>query len=174
MGNQFRQCKIQRMGKLSFNVAIVIERVPMQSRWQSHRWQIAEVLHDDGSQAAPAVVFDTPASFRKLYPGFALTVFRDEAEGYFLNVHSAEPSVFVTWRFNEDESEAFPHNATLSYNEGARWMDAQEKVERLPMPREIFDALSAWVAVNYQPPEKKQRIRPKSFESKEGRYKSGL
>jgi hypothetical protein len=162
------------MNELSFQVAIVMERVPTANRWQSHRWQVVEMREDDGTLDAPVVLVDDATRFQKLYPGFVLTVFRDEAEGYFLNVSSPEPSVFAVWRFNEDESEAFPHAATLSYNEAARWMDSQEKVERLPMPREIFAALAAWVDANYKPPEKKQRIRPKSFESKEGRYKSGM
>ena len=63
---------------------------------------------------------------------------------------------------------------TLSYDEAARWMDAQEKVESVAMPPDIHAALSEWVQENYQPPQKKQRIRPKSFESKDGRYKSGM
>jgi hypothetical protein len=42
------------------------------------------------------------------------------------------------------------------------------------MPPQILEALVDWVQHNYKPPEKKQRIRPKSFESKEGRYKSGM
>jgi len=42
------------------------------------------------------------------------------------------------------------------------------------MPTEMLAVLSDWVRDNYKPPEKKQRIRPKSFESKEGRYKSGM
>ena len=46
------------------------------------------------------------------------------------------------------------------------------KVEGIAMPADILSALSAWVAENYEPPVKKQRIRPKSFESKDGRYKS--
>jgi hypothetical protein len=63
---------------------------------------------------------------------------------------------------------------TLSYNEAARWMDAQEKVESVPMPENIFSELVEWVETNYRPPEKKPRIRPKSFESKDGRYKGRL
>ena len=53
-------------------------------------------------------------------------------------------------------------------------MDAQEKVESVAMPPDIFAALSEWARENYEPPTKKQRIRPKSFESKDGRYKSGM
>ena len=85
-----------------------------------------------------------------------------------------EPRVFVTWRMNEQESEAIPHMVTLSYNEAARWMDAQENVDSVAIPEDIYSELVAWVQANYQPPEKKQRIRPKSFESKDDRYKGGM
>jgi uncharacterized protein YceH (UPF0502 family) len=53
-------------------------------------------------------------------------------------------------------------------------MDAQEKVDHVPMPEPIMAALDQWVQQNYEPPKKKQRIRPKSFESKEGRYDSAM
>ena len=53
-------------------------------------------------------------------------------------------------------------------------MDAQEKVERVAMPAEMLLALSDWVQQNYEPPVKKQRQRPKSFESKDGRYDANL
>ena len=109
-----------------------------------------------------------------MYPGYSMKIFADEAEGYFLNVTSPEPRAFVMWRMNEDDTDALPHSTTLSYNEAARWMDAQERVESVAMPENIFSELVEWVNANYRPPEKKQRIRPKSFESKDGRYKGGL
>ena len=100
--------------------------------------------------------------------------FRDEGEGYYLHVTAPEQKVFVTWRVGEDDVSITPHIVTLSYNEAARLMDAQEKVESVAMPPDIFAALSEWVRENYEPPMKKQRIRPKSFESKDGRYKGGM
>ena len=42
------------------------------------------------------------------------------------------------------------------------------------MPDEILLELSDWVERNYTPPRKKQRMRPQSFASKEGRYDSSL
>jgi hypothetical protein len=160
------------MSQLRFTIAIDVERVPTASRWQPHRWQVSGVVADDGAENDGNR--SDEATVRQRHHGFMLEVFRDEAEGYFLNVHSPEPSVFVTLRVAEDGASASPHLATLSYNEAARWMDAQEQVERVPMPSEVFAVLAAWVSANYKPPEKKQRIRPKSFESKEGRYKSGM
>jgi hypothetical protein len=157
---------------------VVMERVPTSNRWQSFSWRVAEVVVDESADVVAGEAVereDLPGGIlRTTYRGLPLKLFRDEGEGYFLNIQSPEPSIFVIWRWNEDESDAIPHMLTLSYNEAARWLDSQENVERVPMPEMLFQAVSTWVANNYDPPRKKERIRPKSFESKEGRYKSGM
>lgn len=172
------RCNIGRMEKLSFRVTVVMERYPTHNRWNSVQWRVVEVLPDEGTYTGPTAIDNAPdalpGTLRMAHPGYELGIFRDEAEGYYLNVQAPEPAIFAIWRFNEDETEAIPHSVTLSYNEAARRMDAQEKVDRVAMPPELFEMLSAWVAANYEPPKKKQRIRPESFKSKEGRYKSGM
>jgi hypothetical protein len=150
-----------------------MERIAIDNRWQSERWQPAGIIPDDGA-TAPRVLLERPDLKQMVYPGQVLELFRDEAEGYYLNVTSEKPKVFVMWRMNEETGDAYPHMLTLSYNEAARWMDAQEKVDGLDAPADILGALADWVAANYRPPEKKQRIRPQSFQSKEGRYKGNL
>ncbi|HEX9392454.1 MAG TPA: DUF3305 domain-containing protein [Usitatibacteraceae bacterium] len=166
------------MEKISFRVTVVMERYPTNNRWRSEQWRVVDVLPDEGEFAAPTEVAVpanvAPGTLRIAHPGYELGIFRDEAEGYYLNVQAPEPAIFAIWRFNEDETEAIPHAVTLSYNEAARRMDAQEKVDRVAMPPELLETLSAWVAENYEPPQKKPRIRPESFKSKEGRYKSGM
>ena len=144
------------------------------NRWQSEQWQLAGVLPDEAPASASRVLVDREGLFQKLHAGFSVVIYPDEAEGYFLNITAPEPRAFVMWRMNEDGTEALPHSVTLSYSEAARWMDAQEKVERVPMPAGLHETLSAWVEANYKPPVKKERIRPKSFESKEGRYKGRM
>lgn len=167
--------------QLTFPLSIIMERIAIDNRWQPYKWQPAGVLLDDGTRGQAGehqLLRTTETQQQWLWPGFAVDVFTDEAEGYFLNLTSPTPCVFVMWRLNEDESEdeksAFPHSVTLSYHEAARWMDAQEKVDHVAMPMEIHRALSDWVQENYKPPQKKQRIRPKSFESKEARYDASM
>jgi hypothetical protein len=63
---------------------------------------------------------------------------------------------------------------TLSYNEAARWMDGSERVDRVPLTPELFAWVGGWVEAHYRPPEKKQRIRPQSFESREGRFRNRI
>ena len=167
-------CNIHDMEKPSFPICVVMERIATTNRWQSEKWQLAGVLPDDRRTTQPRMLIEREGLLQKIHPGYSLVIHADEGEGYYLNITSPEPRVFVTWRMSEDESEAVPHMVTLSYNEAARWMDAQEHVDSVAIPEDIYSELVEWVAGHYQPPEKKLRIRPKSFESKDGRYKGGL
>jgi hypothetical protein len=149
-------------------VSIILERVPLESRWATHRWDLVGVVPDLGGD--PRTIVDSEALIRKVYPGFELGLYRDEAEGYFLNVSSGAPSVFVSLRMAEDGDEPYPFQATLSYNEAARWMDSNERVERVAAWPELAGWTGEWVEANYRP-EPKKRQRPKSFRGKEGRLR---
>jgi len=126
------------------------------------------VVPDVGGEAR--VVHSSPQLLDRLYPGFVLTLFEDEAEGYYLNVSSDEPSIFVSLRKDDLASDPYPLQATLSYNEAARWMDGGERVERVPAWAELATWLAGFVALNYKP-EPKRRQRPHSFQGKEGRLR---
>ena len=144
-------------------VSIVIERLPMESRWATHRWELAGVVPDVGGEARTVV--DSERLMQRIHPGHELALYRDEAEGYYLNVSSGETSVFVTLRVDEASGDTYPFQATLSYNEAARWMDSNERVERVAAWPELAQWVSAWVEQNYRPEPKKRR-KPRSFESK--------
>ncbi len=173
---------ILTMLKKTFRVAVVMERVAIANRWQSYQWQVAGVIADLNSegvadQAARTIVRHDD-NLQRLYPGFEISLHRDEAEGYYLNLISGEPRIYVMWRLDENrssaEDEAQPQLATLSYNEAARLMDAQEKVDSVALLPELLPWLESFVHEHYKPEVKKPRIRPQSFVSKEGRYKSGM
>src|SRR4051794_13175425 len=110
-------------------LAVIMEREAVESRWESHRWQMLGVVQDVGGEVR--TILETPTLLRRLHPGFEVTLFVDEAEGYYLNVSSEAPSVFVSIRNDEGAVDPYPFQATLSYNEAARWMDGGEKVERV-------------------------------------------
>ena len=149
-------------------VAIVLERAAVESRWESHRWRVVSVVPD--VEGETRTVLDTPELRHTIHPGYTLTLFPDEAEGYFLNVSTDEPSVFVALRPDEATGDLQPFQVTLSYNEAARWMDGAERVERVPAWRELIVWMGEWVEANYRP-EPKKRQRPRSFEGKEGRLR---
>lgn len=149
----------KRMQGPSVRVAVVMERRALANRWASEQWAAVAVIPDTGNAGASLIAEDS-ASARWLHPGYEVTLRRDEAEGYFLNVTSAEPRLFVQWQM-EDEH-ALPQSVSASYNEASTWMDAGDQVDPVPMPTELLLWVGDYVRDNYRP-EPKKRIRPRSF-----------
>ena len=148
----------------SVTVAVVMEREAQPNRWEDWRHRIAEVVPDEGGfGTAPRVLRDDGKLRRTLFPGFRLELFRDEGEGYHLNLSTGTPVWFVVWRIDdEDPSLARPETVSLSYNEAGRWLDAQEHVDNVPLQPELAAWLQAWTDEHYKP-EPKKRKRPASF-----------
>ena len=145
-------------------VAVVMERETRPNRWEDWRYSIADVVLDEGGFGRePVVLRDDGRVRRTLFPGFTIELFRDEGEGYHMNLTSGAPVWFVMWRIDdEDPSRAWPETVSVSYNEAGRWLDAQEHVEQVTMPADVIGWLQAYTDANYRP-ESKQRRRPQSF-----------
>jgi hypothetical protein len=129
---------------------------------------VAGVVPDVGGETRDIVQHDE--LLQRIFPGIEVALFRDEAEGYYLNADSGDPSVFIALRIDEATGEPYPFQATLSYNEAARWMDSAERVERVGLWADMTVWMGEWVEANYRP-ERKVRQRPKSFKGKEGRLR---
>ena len=116
-----------------FCVDVLLERVPIVNRWADEQWRPAAVLPvariaPDSAIAAPGDperVADGPAGTTWRFPGCAIELHPTEAEGYYLNITSDTPLVFVMWRAAEDglEPAARVQMVTVSYNQAGRIMD---------------------------------------------------
>ena len=152
------------MDRPSIDVAVVMEREAQPNRWEDWRFKVAEVVaFEPAFGEQPRVLRDDGKLCRTLFPGFTLSLFRDECEGYHLNLTSGAPVWFVVWRVDdEDPSSARPETVSLSYNEAGRWLDAQEHVDNVPLGADLVAWLQAWTDEHYKP-EPKKRKRPQSF-----------
>ncbi len=148
----------------TLRVAVQIERLCRPSVWEAWRFRIADVLADDGSfGSAPRCLRDDGRQALFLHPGLEVSLHADEGEGYHLNLTSGAPVWFVMWRVSDDDpSSAWPERVTLSYNEAGRLLDAQERVDNVPLPADVQAWLQAYADEHYRP-EPKQRRRPASF-----------
>ena len=148
----------------SLEVAVVMRRERLDNRWQPWRWSLHEVVPNEPAFGAePRRIYSDEREERWLHPGLVVELFRDEAEGYHLNLASGNPVWFVMWRLVEDDpSQARPELVTLSYNEAGRLLDAQERVDNLPLQADVLQWLGEYAAEHYKP-EPKQRRRPASF-----------
>lgn len=149
-------------------VAVILERTPVASRWTTHQWLAAGIIPDVGGE--PRVLVEREGLLQKVFPGFTVTLHNDEAEGYYLNMSSGEPCAFVSIRVDEEGEDPYPFQVTASYNEAARWMDGGERVDPAAIDLDFAAWIGEWVEANYRP-EQKERIRPKSFKGREGRLR---
>jgi hypothetical protein len=146
-----------------FSVDVVMDRVALHNRWASEQWRPSAVhpIGEGRASAQPAVcIADTPERTSWRFPGMAIEMHPVEGEGYFLNLTSPTPVVFVMWRAEEDGSQpaAQPVIVTVSYNEAGRFMDGGERVDTVPMPEPIRAWVAQFVAAHYKPePRKKAR-----------------
>lgn len=132
-------------------VFVRMEKRALANRWVSHEWQVVGIEAQAAANAGAA----------RTEGPFDVSLFRDEAEGYFLNTSSGNPKAFVMWRVADsgpDEDPAVKF-VTLSYNEAARLMDAQERVDAVDLPSPMRAWLEAYVAANYRPEQKKKRVK---------------
>lgn len=181
-------------GRPALPVHVVMRREPIagpMARWQTWRWVLADVLPAgepfEVPVSAPQPVAAAPQEVQPLpgaavvegasywlFTGLHITLFRDDAEGLFLNLESPSPCCWVFWRADDEqlldgEPMAVPQIATLSYHDAGRWLDAQEKVEQVPASTEVVAWLSAFVAEHHHL-EPKRRRRPESFKPLTDRF----
>ncbi|MDE2080568.1 MAG: DUF3305 domain-containing protein [Burkholderiales bacterium] len=150
----------------SLCVAVQIERERQPNSWEDWRFRITQVLADDGRFGAGArTLRDDGRHAVFLHPGLEVALYPDEAAGYRLNLDSGAPAWFVMWRVADDDpSRAWPERVTLSYHEAGRLLDAQERVDSLPLPPELLPWLADF-ALAHDRPEPRRRRRPASFQA---------
>jgi len=159
----------------SIEVAVIMRRVHSSNRWQPWRWELAEVIpNEEAFGTEPRLLVDTADEQRWLHPGFTVELFRDDAEGYYLNASTPAPGWFVLWRMEEEpgiaaEVLARPTMVSLSYHDAGRWLDAQETVEQVPAPSDVVEWMRAFAEEHYVP-EPKKRKRPESFRGLQDRF----
>jgi hypothetical protein len=152
---------------LTLLAAVLMEREARPNAWEDWRFRLASVMLDDGRFGAPGsgpqLLHDDGRVAQWAFPGLAVQLHPDEAEGYHLNLSSGQPVWFVMWRVDSDDpSRAAPERVTLSYHEAGRLLDAQERVDNLPLPPDLVELLQAYADTHYRP-EPKKRQRPASF-----------
>jgi hypothetical protein len=159
----------------SIEVAVIMRRERIDNRWQPWRWVLADVVPQEpvfGTE--PRLLLKNDDEERWLHPGFKVELFRDDAEGYYLNVTTPAPCWFVLWRMEDEatvagEPLARPTMVSLSYHDAGRWLDAQETVEQVPAPPHVIEWMRAFADEHYVI-EPKRRKRPESFKPLQDRF----
>jgi hypothetical protein len=150
-----------KMRPLIRTVEVIMERIPLHSRWASERWQPAAVEIAAAEAASIPSADRIPGTHvcaaegenRWRCRGFEIELHPTEAEGYFLNITAPDPRIFVMWRMFDDgvQPPARPVLLTVSYNQAGRYMDGGEQVDGVAMIPAIADWMRPFIAEHYKP-----------------------
>jgi hypothetical protein len=147
-----------------YSLAVIMERTRLANRWATERWEAKGVVRDESpAGSGERVIVSGERMTQVLFPGFLLKLHADEAEGYIYNITSPQPKVFIMWRMQDDI--ARPESLSVSYHEGARWMDAEECVGGVALPPDLLQWIGEFAAEHYQP-ETKKKVRYASSKDK--------
>lgn len=134
----------------------------LDNRWVSERWEPFAVTFSAEATTAPhrpvAAALDGVGDCWR-FSGCIVELHPSEAEGFYLNVSSPEPKVFVMWRQSTETTPPVELvRVTVSYNEAARSLDGGEAVDPVPIPPDLRAIVEEYTALNYRQ-EKKQKSR---------------
>lgn len=82
-----------------FPVAVVMEWRQLHDRWGSESWRAQAVLPDPAdAPQGDRLLYQDANAMQYLVSGLAISLFRDDVEGYYVNWAAPQPRVFVMWR----------------------------------------------------------------------------
>lgn len=146
----------------SFSVSVLVEyRKARDNRWEDGHWQIAGVVagsDTDGVGAGRRQLHKATEGQQYLCSGLTIRLHRDDAESYYFNLVSDNPSVFVICSQEAGEPPE-PFIATLSYGEATSYMETDEVVESVDMPAELYRWAERFVLEHYVPQKRRKRKR---------------
>jgi len=152
-------------------LAVVMERRLLDNPWSSETWNPVAVRPAADDETAPRLLSEADGVAQWLFPGLQLVLSKEECEGYWQNLVSPGPRVFVMWRMEDDDALPVPERVTASYDEASAWLDASESADGVPMPASMVPWVGDYLKANFHP-EKKKRIRPQSFKHPKDRAQS--
>ena len=149
----------------SWSASVAFRKRPVASRWADFEWDTASISVSDELQVAQAgpveITVNTELQWR--WDGERIELHPSEGEGYWLNLNSPQPCIFVMWRLEEPEVVPRPVVVTVSYNEAGRMLDAGDHVDNVPMPESLRAALTSYTAAHYKPESRKKVKRNDPF-----------
>jgi hypothetical protein len=152
--------------KVVWSLNVSFRKRPVQSRWADFQWEpvSANIAEATGALTCDAIAVDGETQWR--WSGAAMDLHPSEGEGYWLNLTSETPCLFVMWRLDEDaepDSVPRPVVVTASYNEAGRMLDAGDRVDRVSMPEAMQAALAEYTMKFYKPEVRKKVKRNDPF-----------
>lgn len=153
---------IETESRIKIPVAVVLERtIDTSKKWVYPNWSIAAVIagEDIQRQKEGLTIQNNEDLVQSFHGGLLLELFKDGSEGYWYNLLSDKPYLFVICEGEQGAMEIEPVFITANQDEATGHLESDDIVLSIQMPDEIRDLLEHYVVDHYQPVVKKKRKR---------------
>lgn len=155
---------VETATRFTIAVAVVIARsVNPASKWGYPAWQLSAILAGaelrNGNPVQKLKIHDDGAVQRFFHGGLQLNLYKDGSEGYWYNLLSEQPFLFVVCEGEQGACEIAPMYVTANQDEAIGHLESEDIVLSAPMPVEIRELLERYVVNHYQPAQHKKRKR---------------
>ena len=132
-------------------VAALIEKKPSAHPWADFSYDaIGVVVRNAEEDRSVTRVFQDGEIEHYLVTGLAIQLHVDECESYYHNLMSPEPGCFLVADQPEDSDDMpVPYLASLSFDEAHAYLEGDEVVYSVAIPRELYQWAEAYVLTHY-------------------------
>ncbi len=148
--------------EVSIPVAVVLQRtLDRGKKWVLPQWKVFAVVAGAHIPQADQqlLIHDDGVRRRYLSGGMVLHLYKDGSEGYWYNLLSDPPYLFVVCDGEQGDEAVEPAFITANQDEANGYMESDRLVLSAPMPGKICDILERYVIAHYRPVKKKKRAR---------------
>lgn len=148
--------------RISIPLAVVLVRtIDRSKRWVVPSWSVYTVVSGENLEHQRQKIPTAEESDKQFFfhGGLSLDLFKDGGEGYWYNLLSSDPYLFVACEGEPDAMEIVPFYVTANQDEAVGHLETDDIVLSIPMPEEIRELLEHYVVNHYRPVEKKKRKR---------------
>lgn len=148
--------------EISIPVTVVLQRtIDNSQKWVLPQWKVFAVIAGEHIEQSDQslLIHDDGIHSRYFRGGLALHLYKDGTEGYWYNLLSDPPYLFVVCDGEQGDHEVEPAFITANQDEASGYMESDRLVLSTPMPANICDILERYVISHYRPTQKKKRKR---------------
>ena len=148
-------------------VSVLVERRQVTvGMWTQPQWNVRAVVA--GMRVVESSPECTPVSRERdcetwMWSGLVLELFRDVCEGYWYNLQSGRPSLFVICHLDEESEDPsgglIPAIVTADQDEASAHLESDDPVFSVPMPDKVHQWVERFVVEHYRPEIKRKRRR---------------
>ncbi|MDR9414422.1 MAG: DUF3305 domain-containing protein [Spiribacter sp.] len=143
-------------------IRVTLRRAMRERRgWKFPAWSLVAVEPDDAEQGVEETRVEADVrDFR--WSGLRLGLRRSDAETYWYNLTSRQPSLFVICR-EDPQYGLMPWLVTLDQDESAREQESEGEIFSMSLPTWLIEAVEQFVMAHYRPEPRggKRRRKPR-------------